>query len=242
LERMLYATIELLFFSVVAFFTSISFSVVWAAVSAEILIFGLIGTMVFCISSGNKMERYELGTCFYDAVAKYELKNRTRILPDDMNPDNGILYITWMFRDRPLMSKRDWLKAKIALWMDCNFLKLFFTMVALPMAFGVLYRVGAIHVPQWTGLAAIFVPFSVLYHFIFWHQLWRQIVFNIADYERLTGERLIPDDVRTFYDAAKAEQDRLVAVRKGQQIINERMRQKEPPVEKIRQWKREMSR
>ena len=241
IESITILIVELLFFHMFAFFLSITYPILWLMEYTAVIMFCTLIALILAIDRYNE-KALDKAQQFYDALVKYELRNKVRVLPEQLTATNGLFYLTWMPRERPKMSNRDWTKVKWALRMDHSLPLSLLLLLGFPMAAGVMHRSGVIHLPGLVVLLVIFVPVYTLYHVMWWPQFWWHVVFDIAEYENITGERLIPDHIRPWYELAKAEQERLKAMREEQKDLKDPLRQCEPPIEKIRQWKREPSR
>jgi hypothetical protein len=150
---------------------------------------------------------------------------------------NGIFVHTVMPRQRPSMTQMVWTRAYLGLWVSENIGKVMATLVGSPFLFMLICGLVGVEPSYWAIITAIILPFHILFHVMWRSIFWRWVVFHAAEYEDITGKRLLPDFIRPLYKAAKLEQARMDALREMNLPEDAPSKGHEHALEKMHAWK-----
>jgi hypothetical protein len=217
--------------SMTAFLSTILMDNYLTAVAA-FMTFSTMGAMFLSIAMSAK---YEFAEEIYPALVKLELKRKTELLPLWLTPEPGLGRV-WPYRARPVLTPEQCDAMRQAL----GRFRLFPLFFAGPIIAAVAYfeitakaydHLALSVVPE---MALVSAAFAYLFHSIQQNQL----IDAVTDYEDLTGEMVLPDDIRQanyilrvrLWEAReKAETERMMAT-------------SDHTADKVRCWKQEQSR
>jgi hypothetical protein len=179
--------------------------------------------------------RYEFAEEVIPALVALELKRKMRLMPLWFYPESSLLRV-WPHRTRPTLTPEQCDDMRRAL----GRFRLFPLFFAGPMIAAVVYfeitaricdEIAFSVIPE---IALFSAAFAYLFHSV--HQ--NQLIDAVTDYEDLTGEHVLPDDIRQANYILRV---RLWEAR--EQVEAERsLATVGPPIDKIRRWKQEPSR
>lgn len=149
--------------------------------------------MAATFTSFGMSTRFDFAADIYQALVKVELRRRTRLLPLWFLPEGSFLQV-WPYRTRPLLTDQDCTRMRRVLGRFRQNIVLFASMI---MSAVVYMHLSA---EAFDNIALSVIPTMALHScalFRLYYSLqWIMVLDTVIDYEDITGEKVLPDDIR----------------------------------------------